>query len=86
MSLERAQQLLRFVRFDDQRTRTYRLKTDRLAAFRDVWNIFLDALSQSYDATIDEQLVATRARRSFIQYMPKKPSKYGINIFWICDG
>lgn len=89
MSLERAQQLLRFMRFDDQRTRTDRLRTDRLAAFRDMWNIFSDAISRSYtpspDLTIDEQLVATRGRCSFRQYIPSKPGKYGIKIFWICD-
>lgn len=87
MSMERTQQLLRFLRFDDQRTRADRLKTDRLAAFRDVWNIFLAQLSQLYtpspDLTIDEQLVATRGRCSFRQYIPSKPGKYGIKIFWI---
>lgn len=89
MSLERAQQLLRFLRFDDQRTRTDRLKFDRMAAFRDVWNVFSDSLMQSYtpspELTIDEQLVATRGRCSFRQYIPSKPGKYGIKIFWITD-
>ena len=34
--------------------------------------------------TVDEQLVAFRGRCSFKQYMPKKPSKYGIKIFSLC--
>lgn len=89
MSLKRAQQLLRFLRFDDQRTRVHRLKSDRLAAFRDVWNIFSDSLCRSYtpspELTVDEQLIATRGRCSFRQYIPSKPGKYGIKVFWITD-
>jgi hypothetical protein len=37
------------------------------------------------DVTVDEQLVATRGRCSFRQYIPSKPGKYGIKIFWACD-
>ena len=32
--------------------------------------------------TIDEQLLPCKSRCSFIQYMPKKPDKFGIK-FWI---
>lgn len=35
--------------------------------------------------TVDEQLVPFRGRCSFIQYMPSKPDKYGIKVFWICE-
>ena len=35
--------------------------------------------------TIDEQLMPFRGRSQFIQYNPQKTSKYGINIFWLCD-
>jgi len=34
---------------------------------------------------IDEQLVPFRGRCKFKQYMPSKPAKYGIKIFWLCD-
>lgn len=89
MSLERVQQLLRFLRFDNYQTRQERLKTDRFAAFRDVWNMFLANIREPYkpssNLTIDEQLVLTRGRCSFRQYIPSKPGKYGIKIFWICD-
>lgn len=74
MSLKRAQQLLRFMQFDYQQTRAERLKTDGLAAFPDIWNIFSDELSRpntlSPNITIDEQFVPTRGRCSFRQYMP----------------
>ena len=34
---------------------------------------------------MDEQLIPFRGRCSFIQYMPSKPAKYGLKLFWICD-
>ena len=33
----------------------------------------------------DEQLCPFRGRCSFIQYIPTKPAKYGLKVFWICD-
>jgi hypothetical protein len=36
----------------------------------------------SGNVTVDEQLVPFRGRCSFVQYMPNKPSKYGIK-FWV---
>ena len=41
MSQERFQHILRFVRFDDKLTRAQRRVTDKLAAFRDVWAMFV---------------------------------------------
>jgi hypothetical protein len=35
--------------------------------------------------TVDEQLISTRGRCPFRQYMPGKPGKYGIKVFWCCD-
>ena len=35
--------------------------------------------------TVDAQLIPTRCRCRFRQYMPNKPGKYGIKIFWCCD-
>lgn len=40
MSLSRLQQLCRFIRFDDSRTRMDRLRQDKLAPFRYVWEMF----------------------------------------------
>ncbi|KAF2886430.1 hypothetical protein ILUMI_19744 [Ignelater luminosus] len=34
---------------------------------------------------IDEQLFPFRGRTEFTQYMPFKPAKYGIKVWWICD-
>ncbi|CAF4464602.1 unnamed protein product [Rotaria sp. Silwood2] len=35
--------------------------------------------------TVDEQLIPTRGRCNFRQYIPSKPGKYGVKIFWCCD-
>ena len=37
------------------------------------------------DLAVDEQMVKTRCRVSFIQYMPKKPVKFSIKICALCD-
>ena len=53
------------------------------------WDAFTKNLSDHYIPgpfiTIDEQLVPFRGRCSFIQYLPSKPDKYGIKIFWAAD-
>ncbi|KRX26647.1 PiggyBac transposable element-derived protein 4 [Trichinella nelsoni] len=89
MTEDRFKDLLRFCRFDDNCTRAARLKCDKLAAFRDMWTMFRTNLKNIYKPsaflTVDEQLVSTRARSSLKQYMPCKPGKYGIKIFWCCD-
>ena len=35
--------------------------------------------------SIDEQMIGTRCRISFIQYMPKKPKKFGIKLWVLCE-
>ena len=37
------------------------------------------------DLCVDQQLVAFRGRCGFRQYIPSKPAKYGIKIWWGCD-
>lgn len=37
------------------------------------------------DLTVDEQLVPFRGRCPFRQYIPSKPAKYGIKVWWCCD-
>ncbi|CAF4047636.1 unnamed protein product [Rotaria sordida] len=39
----------------------------------------------SENLTTDEQLVPFRDRCSFVQYMPNKPSKYGLKFWVLCD-
>lgn len=89
MSLGRFEQLSRFLRFDDSRTRMDRLHGDKLAPIRDIWRLFQDYLIAlfvpSKHLCIDEKLLTTRNRCSFRQYIPSKPEKYGVKIFWLVD-
>ena len=51
--------------------------------------MFVSQLRKYYnpgpDITVDEQLVPFRGRVQFKQYIPSKPAKYGIKIWWCCD-
>lgn len=89
MSLKRFEQLTRYLRFDDSRTRLARLQADKLAPFRHIWTLFLRILNTAFkpslELCIDEQLLVTRDRCSFRQYIPSKPGKYGLKIFWLVD-
>lgn len=89
MSIKRYEDIRSVIRFDDKRTRALRQETDHMAAFRYVWDCFLDNCRRRFIpsdcVTIDEQLVPFRGRCKFRQYMPSKPAKYGIKIFWMCD-
>ena len=76
-------------RFDNKATRAVRCLNDKLAAFRKIWNMFVEICKSMYlvgtAVCIDEQLLPFRGRCAFRQYMPKKPSKYGIKIWMMCD-
>ena len=71
------------MRFDGSITKKRR-STDRLAP---VWNIFdsmVAVFRQIYRPkellTLDKALKLFRGRCCFVQYMPKKPAKYGIKL------
>ncbi|XP_035664217.1 piggyBac transposable element-derived protein 4-like [Branchiostoma floridae] len=89
MTRERFRNILKYMRFDDRETRAERRATDKLAAFRDIWEMFIAQLPKYYipgtDLCVDEQLVAFRGRCAFRQYIPSKPAKYGLKIWWNCD-
>ncbi|XP_062305998.1 uncharacterized protein LOC134029314 [Osmerus eperlanus] len=77
------------IRFDDRGTRAARRATEKLAAIREVWDMWVERLPRLYDpgpeVTVDEQLLAFRGRCPFKQYMPSKPAKYGIKSWVACD-
>jgi len=89
MSRARYTDILKYIRFDDKATRDSRRETDKLAPFRDIWMMFIAQLPKYYvpgtDLCVDEQLVAFRGRCGFKQYIPSKPAKYGLKIWWCCD-
>jgi hypothetical protein len=89
MSQKRFEFLICCLRFDDKNTRDDRLKTSRIAAIKEVWDELVSNCKRMYSlsesVTIDEMLRSFRGRCGFVQYMPKKPAKYGIKIFMLCD-
>ncbi|XP_044735464.1 piggyBac transposable element-derived protein 4-like [Chrysoperla carnea] len=89
MGKNRFASLLRNLRFDDKNTRSLRKSKDKLAPIRELWEYVNQNLKKFYlpgeNLTIDEQLVPFRGRVSFKQYLPSKPDKYGMKIWWICD-
>jgi len=69
-------------RFDDKATRTECHLEDKMAAFREIWDKLIGLCKSLYlvgsALCVDEQLLPFRGRSGFQQYMPTKPSKYGI--------
>lgn len=86
MCKTRFQEIMRCLRFDDKRNRNI---GDKFAPIRTLWEKVMSNLQNRYipgeNLTIDEQLVPYRGRVSFRQYMPSKPDKYGMKVWWICD-
>ncbi|GFN96542.1 PiggyBac transposable element-derived protein 4 [Plakobranchus ocellatus] len=81
--------LLACLRFDDKDTRSTRKDKDPLAPIREVWDLFERSLKRHYSPgsflTVDEQLVPFRGRCKFWMYIPSKPDKYGLKIYWVCE-
>jgi len=86
MSYMRFAQIRKSFRFDDK---TRRDKNDVLSPIRNVVNLLNKNLNSLYIPgsllCIDEQLVEFHGRVSFRQYIPTKPGKFGIKIFWLVD-
>lgn len=84
MSLSRFNMILKFLRFDDKQTCNDRHERDKLAAFSEIWELFLTQCRTNYKigmhATIDKQLVSFRGRCSFRIHIKDKPDKYGLKI------
>jgi hypothetical protein len=82
-------ELMSILRFDDKITREERRKNDKLAAFREIWEMFVGKCKAHYipneHVTVDEQLVTFRGRCPFKIYLPQKPGRYGIKIWILAD-
>lgn len=89
MSRSRFRDIFRAIRFDNQYTRAKRLATDKTAAISDIWSILNKNLQNNYVPhdclTVDEQLFGYFGRTRFSQYIPSKPAKKGIKVFFITD-
>lgn len=75
--------------FDEDTSREERKKIDNLAPIRELFEEFVENCKTAYIPgdclTIDEMLIAFRGRCRFRQYIPSKPSKYGIKIIALVD-
>ena len=89
MSKNRFKFFLRCLRFDNYRSRRQRLAGDRLAAISSIWQQFIANLRRHYipgdTLTVDEQLVGYRGQIPGRTYIPSKPAKYGLKIFWLAE-
>ena len=91
MSRNRFRQILRFIHVADNSSAPLRSDPD----YDRLWKVrpLLDTLSSQCKAhynphcelSIDESMIGTKCRLSFIQYMPQKPTKWGIKVWVCCD-
>ena len=86
MGINRFKKILRFIRFDDKTTRTFCRAKDKLAPICDIFEKCNKNFRKFYlpgeNITIDEPMVGFRGKCPFRQYLPFKPDKYGIKLFW----
>ncbi|XP_046391494.1 piggyBac transposable element-derived protein 4-like [Ischnura elegans] len=89
MGLKRFKYLLAFILFDDKAKRSVRPQKDKFAPIREVWEKLNTNFKKHYlpgsNITVDEQLIPYRGKCPFKQYMPSKPDKYGMKVWWACD-
>ena len=62
---------------------------DKLAKVRNIMDRASKTFPEHYSTTAnistDEQMIGTKARLSFLQYLPKKPKKWGIKLWVLAD-
>ena len=89
MARNRYSEILLFIRFDDRAQRSRRVDQDKFYLIREEWDTFVSNCISEYHPspflTADEQLVPTKARCPFTQYMPHKPVKFGIKLCMLAD-
>lgn len=77
------------MRFDDKNTRNQQKSSDKFAAFREIWDMFIQHCLKYYTPseylTVDETLLSFRGRCPFKMFIPSKPDKYGLKIISLCD-
>ncbi|XP_047113171.1 piggyBac transposable element-derived protein 4-like [Schistocerca piceifrons] len=82
-------EIMKYMRFDTKSTRSERLKADKFALVSDTWNAFIENRVSCYKTepylTVDEQLLLSKTRCPFTQYIASKSDKFGIK-FWLLVG
>ena len=90
LSRQRFKEIMRFLRFDLKSDRRQRVIYDKFCFASSLWNPFVENCQKTYVPgayiTIDEQLLPSKVRCRFIQYIPNKPDKFGIKFWMAIDG
>lgn len=77
------------LRFDSIKTRSDKQKTDKIAFTSSVFDKFLENSLKRFNlgayVSVNEILIAFRAKYRYKIYMPNKPSKYGIKVVCLTD-
>ena len=77
---------MHYVQFDDKITQATRRQADKFCLVREVLDKFILNCRLTYHPTamltVDEQLLTTKSRCPFTEYMPKKTGKFDIK-FWV---
>ena len=89
MSRTRFKQILRYLHCADNSHSNGSNSTDKLRKLRDIVDMLNVSFRQMYTPSqclsVDESMVDTKCRISFLQYMPKKPKKFGIKLWALCE-
>ena len=91
MSRRRFELILRFLHLNDSQTQPQREQTgfDKLYKIRPLLDLltasFRDNYTPSQFLSIDESMISFKGRLSFLQYLPKKPHKWGMKAWVLAD-
>lgn len=84
ISHSRFEEILILLRCDDKSTRAERKEQDKLAAIKNIFEMFVDNCKKAFESyieiTLDEQSVYFRGTFLFGQYVKSKPRRYGNGI------
>ncbi len=90
MGRDRFQQILRYIHLVDNTASVSRtdLHYDKLWKVRPILDVLTKTFEDLYyphkQLSVDESMIGTKCRLSIIQYMPAKPTKWGIKV-WVCS-
>ena len=91
MSSRRFELILKFLHLNDSETQPQRGEPgfDKLYKVRPFLELLLQNFKDSYlpgqHLSIDESMISYKGRLSFIQYLPKKPHKWGMKAWVLAD-
>lgn len=88
MSRNRFCEIKRYLHVVDNSLASTTTPSDKLWKIRPMIQILQERSQRMYNphqqVSVDESMIGTKARLSFLQYMPKKPIKWGIKV-WVCS-